>query len=99
MMRANRWAWWTVLVLACGAPTGAVRPVSTDVAAKTIKSPSEDDTTVRLARIEHGLGPAVPVKGESWGTSIEEQMRVHRTPVGPKGPRINKSIDIPLRPK
>jgi CubicO group peptidase (beta-lactamase class C family) len=84
-MRPYRWACLVVLAVACGAPTAAVAPPpSTDAAAKSASIPAKasapDDTAARVARVEHGLGPEVRVKGESRGASIEDELRVHHTP-------------------
>jgi CubicO group peptidase (beta-lactamase class C family) len=84
-MLSVRWACPVVLAVACGSPTpGVARPQTTDAGAKSETIPSEpsspDDTAARVARVEHGLVPEVRVKGESGGASIEDRLRVHRTP-------------------
>src|SRR5437660_170220 len=77
-MRLDRWACLLVLALACGGPQArVVQPPSADAAAM---SAGPDDTAARVARVEHGLGPVVRVKGESGGASIDDQLRAHHTP-------------------
>jgi CubicO group peptidase (beta-lactamase class C family) len=65
-----------VLGVACGAPAVSSGPITPT----KVASASADDTAARVARIEHGLGPQVRVKGESQGSSIEDQLRAHHTP-------------------
>jgi CubicO group peptidase (beta-lactamase class C family) len=60
---------WTLLVVACGAsPGGPAKPSDAWVAASLI------------AHIEHGLLPAVQVKGEDVRHSLEARMREHKIP-------------------
>jgi CubicO group peptidase (beta-lactamase class C family) len=74
-----------VFAVACGSPAAELkRPPSPAAASSpTIRpdaSAPADDTATRMARIEHGLGPEVRIKGAPGGASIEDRLRVHHTP-------------------